>query len=103
MHLTYDRVDGQGEEKRWPCGPVLLEISSALREFATIALAGRLGEQTREALLELHGALNTARGTNPPEGPISRISGATGLMPSQIQNVVGATTHIGEIQVGGDL
>lgn len=103
MHLTYDRVDGLGEEKRWPCGQVLLEITVALRGLATISLAGRLSDQAREALLELHGALDTAPGAEPPDGPVSRISVATGLMPNQIQDVIGTTTHVGEIQVGGDL
>jgi len=102
MHLTYDRIDGEGEEKLWPCGRVLLEITGALREFATMALARRLGEKTREALLELYGALGTAGGGDPPEGPIGRISVATGLMPSQIRDVIGATTYIGEIQAGGE-
>jgi hypothetical protein len=50
MHLSYDRLSGYGEHKRWPCGKVFVELALALRVFALLALPDALDEKTRSRL-----------------------------------------------------
>ncbi len=58
MHLTYQRIDGAGEEKEWPCGEVLMEIATALEKLAEVALIDRLGARTQASLSTLRLSLD---------------------------------------------
>ncbi len=102
MHLTYDRIDGDGEDKRWPCGAVVLEVAGALREFATRSLADRLDPASRESLLSLPEALEPASGDPIADVRIGFVTGATGMDARQFRNVTGGTINFREIQAGGD-
>ena len=102
MHLTYDRIDGDGEDKRWPCGAVVLEVAGALREFATRSLADRLDPASRESLLGLPEALEPASGDPIADVHIGFVTGATGMDARQFRNVTGGTINFPEIQAGGD-
>jgi len=102
MHLTYDRIDGDGEDKLWPCGAVVLEIAGALREFATRSLADRLDTESREFLLGLREALEPESGSSLADLRIGFITGATGIDLRHLRNVTGGTINFGEIRAGGD-
>jgi hypothetical protein len=102
MHLTYDRIDGDGEDKRWPGGAVVLEVAGALREFATRSLADRLDPASRESLLSLPEALEPASGDPIADVRIGFVTGATGMDARQFRNVTGGTINFREIQAGGD-
>jgi hypothetical protein len=101
MHLTYDRINGDGEDKRWPCGAVVLEVAGALREFATRSLADRLDPESRETLLGLREALEPDSGSPLPDLRIGFITGATGMDARQFRNVTGGTINFREIRAGG--
>lgn len=101
MHLTYDRIDGEGESKRWPCGTVVLEIACALREFATRSLADRLDAESRESLLGLRQTLEPDSGSTLAELRIGFITSATGIDARQFRDVTGGTINFCEIQAGG--
>ncbi len=66
MHLTYDRIDGDGEDKRWPCGAVVLEVAGALREFATRSPADRLDPRAPSPYSACGRRWNPPRGTPSP-------------------------------------
>ena len=101
MHLTYDRINGDGEDKRWPCGAVVLEVAGALREFATRSLADRLDPESRETLLGLREALEPDSGSPLADLRIGFITGATGMDAQQFRNVTGGTINFREIRAGG--
>lgn len=101
MHLTYDRIDGDGEDKRWPCGAVVLEVAGALREFATRSLDDRLDAESRESLFGLRETLEPASGGSLADLHIGFITGATGMDARQFRNVTGGTINFREIQAGG--
>lgn len=101
MHLTYDRIDGDGEDKQWPCGAVVLEVAGALREFATRSLADRLDAETRESLLGLRQTLEPDSGSPLADLRIGFITGATGMDARQFRNVTGGTVNFREIRAGG--
>jgi hypothetical protein len=101
MHLTYDRIDGDGEGKQWPCGAVVLEVAGALREFATRSLADRLDVESRESLLGLPETLEPDSGGSLADLHIGFITGATGMDARQFRNVMGGTINFREIQAGG--
>lgn len=96
MHLTYDRIDGIGEKKEWPCGKVLLEILTALEKFANLALADRLDAPTRSFLTGLKMGLPRGRAVRP-------ISGATALSPALSAHVVDPTIDVADIRAGGEV
>ena len=105
MHLTYDRIDGEGENKKWPCGEATLEIAVALKEFASIALADRLHEDTREFLLTLAGSLSPKSDTPAdlvPKTPIHMLVGATAMDPQSFHLVTGGTVNFSDIRAGGE-
>jgi len=100
MHLTYDRIDGGGEGKEWPCGEVLIEIASALEGFAGLVLLDRLDKTTREKLSELRATLDPDE-PDPGSRSIRQVSVATGLAAGQIRQVAGGTIHVRDIKSGG--
>jgi hypothetical protein len=100
MHLTYDRIDGDGEDKRWLCGAVMLEVAGALREFAARSLADRLDAESRESLLVLRETLEPDPGASLADLRIGFITGATGMDARQFRNVTGGTINFREIQAG---
>jgi hypothetical protein len=101
MHLTYDRIDGEGKDKEWPCGRVLIEIAGALKEFASMSLAGRLDEQTRGRLLDLKDALDPPPDAEPLKDAIRHISVATGLPPEHFRHVTGGSINLSDVKAGG--
>jgi hypothetical protein len=102
MHLTYDRIDGDGEDKKWPCGVVVLEVAAALREFASRSLADRLDTESRDSLLGLRQTLEPESGSPLADLHIGFITGATGMDARQFRDVTGGTINFREIQAGGD-
>lgn len=99
MHLTYDRIDGVGnqdsEDKEWPCGEVLIEIANALGAFADTALKDRLDDRTHAALL---GLLVTRE---PESLALNAVTGATGVRLGQIRQVTGGTINVEDVWAGG--
>jgi hypothetical protein len=99
MHLTYDRIDGDGEaygeEKEWPCGVVLLELATALGAFAKLALGDRLDDQTRATLSGLLVKEEPARLA------FNWVTGATGIRLGQIRQITGGTINVEDVWAGG--
>jgi len=102
MHLTYDRIDGYGDSKEWPCGEATLEIAVALERFAPTALPDRLDDETRDFLASLPASLEPSKVNDSlPERPIGLIVGATGMDPRQFEGIAGGTINVGDIRAGG--
>jgi hypothetical protein len=101
MHLTYDRIDGAGDMKRWPCGEAALEIAAALERFASTALADQLDDETRAFLARLRASLEPKAGDVRPGHPIALIVGATAMDPRQFETITGGTTVFKNIHAGG--
>ena len=95
MHLTYDRIDGSGEDKEWPCGDVLIELAGALGAFADLALPDRLRDRDRSKLSGLLVGRDSAK------SPLGSIAGATGMTVGQIRQFTGGTAHVQDIWGGG--
>ena len=102
MHLTYDRIDGAGDKKKWPCGKATLEIAFALERFAPTALPDRLTDETRAFLGGLRALLEPTKTPDLlPERHIGRIVGATAMDPANFRAVTGGTTLFTDIESGG--
>lgn len=104
MHLTYDRIDGWGDSKEWPCGEATMEIVRALERFASTALADRLDGETRDLLRTVRASLEPPKASADallPERSIGLIVGATGMDPRQFEGITGGTINVGEIKAGG--
>lgn len=101
MHLTYDRIDGAGDKKKWPCGEATLEIAAALERFAPIALPDRLDEDTRDFLLGLRASLEPSEGPTHedllPTYSVAQVVGATGMDLTNFKTVTGGTIHFSEV------
>lgn len=95
VHLTYDRIDGSGEDKEWPCGDVLIELAGALGSFADLALPDRLWDRDRSKLSDL------LVGRDSAGPPLGSIAGATGMTVGQIRQFTGGTAHVQDIWGGG--
>jgi hypothetical protein len=79
----------------------LIEIAGALKEFASMSLAGRPEEQTRGRLLDLKDALDPAPDTEPLKGAIRHISVATGLPAEHFRYVTCGTINLSDVKAGG--
>lgn len=104
MHLTYDRIDGRGEDKEWPCGAVLEEIAGGLALFAQTALPDLLDDGDRARLAALQRELEgededkLVGGTGGPLAAYSLagISGATGML----REATGGTVNVRNVRTG---
>lgn len=90
MHLTYKRISGITEQKRWPCGAIYVEIADALSKFADTALPDRLRDSTRASFKDL-----TITGSN----GVRFLSHATGMAPTH--PISGGSVNLSDVNVGG--
>ncbi len=89
FHLTYDRIGGDDERKRWLCSEMAIELAVALDRFATIARPTAIDEETRGMLRAL---LVKIPGANDPTDRLVRAGAgssvasaqATGMVPTQV-------------------
>lgn len=101
MHLSYERIDGSGDAKVWPCGKVLLEIATALKLFAELARKEALDDETRERLksLVVEADDTTDLIATLPNGALAA-TGATTMIPGQFHGGTINVRNVRNLEVG---